>query len=98
MRRKIQVGGVEITDRERPAVCDYCEGVFDGTEREVWIAGVRVWVHRKCETRYLKFLNANPKHQIGALADDDELTMSPRLVLKPIALVATSAGKGPVGQ
>jgi hypothetical protein len=56
MRRKILVGGVEIIDRDRPEACDYCEGLF-GIEREVWVAGVRIWVHRQCEKPYLAYLN-----------------------------------------
>jgi hypothetical protein len=59
MKRVLGVGGVAITDRDRPEpeVCDWCEGLFDGSEREVWVAGVRIWAHRQCEKAYLAYLN-----------------------------------------
>ena len=48
---------VEIFDRERPLCCDHCEGNLDGTEREVWVDGVRIWVHRDCEKSFSQFLD-----------------------------------------
>jgi hypothetical protein len=55
-----------VSEINRPEVCVWCEGLLDGSEREAWVDGVRIWVHRQCEKPYLAFLVANPKHEIGA--------------------------------
>jgi hypothetical protein len=52
--RAMEINDVVIFYRERPAICDFCTRMLDGTEREVWVDGTRMWLHRTCEDAYLK--------------------------------------------
>jgi hypothetical protein len=57
--KAIEVHGVTVFDRERPPICDHCTRMLDGSEREVWVAGTRMWLHRKCEDPYF-IINCKP--------------------------------------
>jgi len=45
----IELKGCIIFDREKPKICDLCSRMLDGSEREVWWDGTRMWLHRRCE-------------------------------------------------
>jgi len=55
----IELNDCIIFGRERPLICDHCTRMPDGSEREVWVAGTRMWLHRKCEDPYF-IINCKP--------------------------------------